>query len=35
MKMCDYISSFCDQLEEAQMIGKKSNLSPAQKNFKT
>ena len=33
MKMCDYISSFCDQLEEAQMIGKNSNLKPSSKKL--
>ena len=31
--MCDYISSFCDQLEEAQMIGKNSSLKPSSKQL--
>ena len=33
MKMCDYISSFGDQLEEAQMIGENSNLRPSSKKL--
>ena len=33
MKMCDYISAFSDQLEEAQMIGENSNLRTSSKKL--